>query len=385
MTIPEALFLIFIIYILIYIIAQALGIDRLREKGIEAGAPFFVMWKTERLNAFLTRMGKKFPKAFFNLGIVVSFGGMIVGFYLFGENLLRFFFAPATAGGVVPIIPGVTVTGPSLLYLLIGIAITLLTHEFAHGLASAKDDIPIKSSGLVFFLVLFGGFVEPDEDVFEHEASPQARMRLLGAGSFSNLIWSFFFFILIITAGPVLSVGYNPPSGAYIYDIAPNSAAEGSIRIGDVIVGLNNTAIDNWQNVSVFMASSLANRTVTVHTLDRTFNITLGMSEANKTRGYIGIYGTDYWAPKISFLDPMFPFNYQMTLQWTFLIMFSVALFNLLPIPFLDGDKLLSNGLSLRIKDERTVKQIMWPMRALALGIVVLSIVLTFLTGKSLF
>jgi hypothetical protein len=51
----------------------------------------------------------------------------------------------------------------------------------------------------------------------------------------------------------------------------------------------------------------------------------------------------------------------------------------------LDGDKLLSNGLSLKIKNEKTVKQIMWIMRALALGIVVLSIALTFLTGKTLF
>jgi len=381
----QVLLLIVVIYILVYVIAQALGIEKLQEKGIEAGTPFFIMWKTERLNQFLTRMGKKFPKAFFNLGIIVAFGGMAIGFWLFGENLLRFFFVPETAGGVVPIIPGVTIQGPQLLYLLIGLAITLLTHEFAHGLASAKDDIPIKGSGLIFFLVLFGGFVEPDEDVFEVEASPQARMRLLAAGSYANLIWAFLFLLLLINVGPVLSLGYNPPSGAYIYEIASDSAASGNIEIGDVIIGLNDTEINSWGDVSVFMADSIANRTLTVHTLTDAFNITLGMNTANHTRGYIGIYGADYWEPKLGFLDPMLPFHYQMTLQWTFLILFSVSLFNLLPIPFLDGDKLLSNALSLKIKDEKKLRYIMYPARIIAFLIVILSIVLTFVTGKVLF
>ncbi len=381
----QVLLLIFVIYILVYIIAQALGIDKLREKGVEAGTPFFIMWKTERLNAFLTRMGKKFPTAFFNAGIVVAFGGMIAGFWLFGENLLRFFFVPETAGGVVPIIPGVTIQGPQLFYLLIGLAITLITHEFAHGLASSKDDIPIKGSGLVFFLVLFGGFVEPDEDVFEVEASPQARMRLLAAGSYVNLIWAFFFFLLLVSAGPILSLGYNSPSGAYIYDVAADSAAFGNIGIGDVIIGLNDTDINSWNDVSLFMMDSLSNNTLTVHTLNDSFNITLGMNDANHTKGYIGIYGADYMEPKLDFMDPMFPFHYQMTLQWTFLILFSVALFNLLPIPFLDGDKLLSNALGLRIKDEKKLKYIMYTARIIAFLIVILSIVLTFVTGKALF
>jgi hypothetical protein len=51
----------------------------------------------------------------------------------------------------------------------------------------------------------------------------------------------------------------------------------------------------------------------------------------------------------------------------------------------LDGDKLLSNGLSLFINDEKTIKRIMWPMRILSLAIVLLSIGLTLWYGKALF
>ncbi|MCK5238761.1 MAG: site-2 protease family protein [Candidatus Thorarchaeota archaeon] len=387
MDIGTALLIIVGIYLLVYIIAQAVGVDKLREKGLDVGTPFFVMWKTERLNAFLTKMGKKFPVAFFNLGVVVAFGGMFVGFWMFGENLLRFFFAPTTAGGIVPIIPGVTITGLPLVYMLIGLAITLIVHEFAHGLASSKDGIPIKGSGLVFFLVLFGGFVEPDEEIFETEASPMARMRLLAAGSYSNLIFALFFLAIIVYMGPLLSIGFNSPSGTYIYDIQAESPADGILQIGDVIIGLNDTEIQNWNNISVVMTESISNNSLTVHTLRGDFVIELAPNAANTTRGYIGIYGADFWEPKPGFeiLTPMFAFHFQQVMTWTFIILFSVALFNLLPIPMLDGDKLLSNALSMKIEDEKKIKYIMWPARILSLTIIILSIALTFLTGKTLF
>ncbi|MHA2352167.1 MAG: site-2 protease family protein, partial [Candidatus Thorarchaeota archaeon] len=224
-------------------------VEKLGEKGIDAGFPFFIMWRTERLNAFLTRMGKKFPRVFFNIGIVVGFGGMIFSFWMFGDNLIKFFIQPEAAGGVVPIIPGVTITGLPLVYMLIGLAVTLLTHEFAHGLAASKDDIAIKSSGLLAFLVLFGGFVEPDEEQFENEATPQSRMRMLAAGSFANFAWGFVFLLILANFYPLMSIGYYPPSGAYVYDLQAGSPAAAALDIGDVIIGLNDTEIANWTAV----------------------------------------------------------------------------------------------------------------------------------------
>jgi membrane-associated protease RseP (regulator of RpoE activity) len=380
--------LIGIIWLVIYFIAQTIGVEKLQEKGIDAGVPFFFMWRTQRLNAFLTRMGKKFPRAFFNVGIVVGFGGMIFAFWLFGDNLLKFFIQPAAAGGVVPIIPGLTITGLPLVYLLIALAVTLLTHEFAHGLASSKDDITIKSSGLLAFLVLFGAFVEPDEEEFEQKATTQARMRMLAAGSFANLAWGFVFLIILLNFNPMVSIAYNPPSGAYIYSLQEGSPASQALEVGDVITGLNDTTIANWSAVSIFMEDAGAGSQLTIHTLDGDVTIILAASELNASRGYMGVFGADYWEPKPGwdlFLTPMFVFHLNQVVFWCYLILLSVALFNLLPIPPLDGDKLLSNGLSLYIKDEKKIKYIMWPMRIAALLIVVLSIVLSLWTGKGLF
>jgi len=383
-----ALGIIGILWIIIYLIAKAIGVERLQEKGVEAGTPFFFMWKTEKLNTFLTKMGKKFPVIFFNVGIVVGFGGMIFAFWMFGENLIKFFIQPAAAGGVVPIIPGVTITGLPLVYMLVALAVAILVHEFAHGFAASKDNIPIKSSGLLGFFVMFGAFVEPDEEAFEKEATPKARMRLLAAGSYSNLIWSFVFLAILVNFGALASIAYNPPSGAYIYQTSPGSPGAEALTAGDVIIGLNDTEIDAWNDVSLFMVDALAGSQVTIHTLDGDITVILAANEANATRGYIGIYGADYWEAKPGWnllLTPMFVFHMQQIVLWCYIILISLALFNLLPIPMLDGDKLLSNGLSLFISDAKKIRYIMYPIRITAFLIVILSIVFSLIMGKGLF
>jgi membrane-associated protease RseP (regulator of RpoE activity) len=66
-------------------------------------------------------------------------------------------------------------------------------------------------------------------------------------------------------------------------------------------------------------------------------------------------------------------------------ILISVGLFNLLPIPLFDGDKILRDGLRLATKDEKKIQYVMWPARILAISIVLLSIGLSLWMGKGLF
>ncbi|MGQ4911941.1 MAG: site-2 protease family protein [Candidatus Thorarchaeota archaeon] len=377
-----------IIWLVVYFVGQAIGTEKLQNRGFDISFPFFFMYRTERLNAWLTRWGKRFPRVFFNVGVVVGFLGMAFSFWIFGENLIKFFVQPEAAGGVVPIIPGITISGLPLVYMVIALTVTLLVHEFAHGFAASRDDITIKSSGLLAFFVLGGAFVEPDEDAFEKEATPQARMRMLAAGSFSNMIWAFVFVLMLLNFTAMMSIAYNPPSGAYIYQLSEGSPAASALEVGDVIVGLNDTTISNWTALSQFMADAPAGANLTIHTIDGSVNITLASSELNASRGYIGVYGTDYWEPKPGWdllFTPMFVFHLYQIVFWCYLINISLALFNLLPIPVLDGDKMLLNALRLKISDEKKIMYIMWPIRIVAILIVVLSIVFSLLLGKGLF
>ena len=161
------------------------------------------------------------------------------------------------------------------------------------------------------------------------------------------------------------------------------------MQVVDVIIGLNQSTIKQWSDVSVFLYSASAGSLVMIHTLRGNVSIHLATNPSNASKGYIGVYGADYWEPKpywtwIPF-GTMFVFHSQQILVWTFVILFSVALFNLLPIPALDGDKLLSNALSLKIKNKRTLMGIMWPMRIAAVSMIVLSMVLSLWFGKGLF
>ncbi len=381
--------LIIVLWIAIYIIAQAIGIDKLNEKGIDAGTPLFLMFRTERLNSLLTRAGKRSPRAFWTAGIIVAFGGMLFAFWIFTDNLLKFFIAPVDAGGVIPIIPGVTITGLPLFYMMIGLGITLITHEFAHGLAASREDIPIKSSGLLFFFLLFGGFVEPDEEVYEKNATPKQRMRLLAAGSYANFITGFVVFLLIANFNPIMSIAFNQPSGALIYETEPGTAGAAALQFGNVIVGLNDTTIDTWTDVGDFLRDVPSGAMVTIHVLNgSSFMVLLGEHPQNASRGYIGIYGTDYWTPKPGwnlFLDSFYVFHISQVLFWSWVILISVGLFNLLPIPLFDGDKILRDGLRLVTKDEKKIQYVMWPSRVLAISILFLSIGLSLWMGKGLF
>ena len=123
--------------------------------------------------------------------------------------------------------------------------------------------------------------------------------------------------------------------------------------------------------------------------MNGSYTVILAANDLNASKGYIGIYGADYWEPKSGWEwipgGPLFAFHSQQILVWCFIILVSVSIFNLLPIPMLDGDGLLTNALSLITSDEKKIAKIMWPLRILSLGIILLSIALSLITGKGLF
>jgi membrane-associated protease RseP (regulator of RpoE activity) len=82
---------------------------------------------------------------------------------------------------------------------------------------------------------------------------------------------------------------------------------------------------------------------------------------------------------------PMTAFHAQQILSWLWIILVSIGLLNLLPIPAFDGDKLLSNALSLVTEDEKKIKYVMWPARILSITILLGSIILSLVLGKAIF
>lgn len=196
------------------------------------------MARTKRLNRFINRIAMRFPrfwKVLMNIGIGFSFGGMIFTMIWLGINLHKLITAPAPEYAVVPFIPGVTVTGPILLYMILPIAIIMLGHEIAHGIAARIDRITVKSSGFLAFLFLFGAFVEIDDDQAAKKNRP-TRQRIFAAGSFINLIIAFFSLIFVANM-------YKIESGAYLTDVIKDSPSYTHLYPHEIVIKVNETEI----------------------------------------------------------------------------------------------------------------------------------------------
>jgi membrane-associated protease RseP (regulator of RpoE activity) len=209
--------------------------------------PLLAMFKTKKLNNLIQRISKKAPRfwrIFWNIGIFVSFGFTIYGFYFFFTNIVNLFFQPSIENAFVLLIPGVTIDLPVFMYLLLPLLFIVTTHEFAHGISASIDGVEIKSTGVLgaglFFLVGFGAFVEVDERTLRSSRFKRnTRFRIAAAGTYVNALTAGVAFLLILSFPAIVSPFYvqtiqinnvlTPQEGGFNY---------GNLESGDVIVAI---------------------------------------------------------------------------------------------------------------------------------------------------
>ncbi|MHA1508103.1 MAG: site-2 protease family protein [Promethearchaeota archaeon] len=209
--------------------------------------PLLALFRTKKLNNLIRRISKKSPRfwrVFWNIGIFVSFGFTIYGFYFFFSNIVNLIFQPSIENALVPLIPGVTIDLPVFMYLLLPLLFIMTTHEFAHGISASIDGVEIKSTGVLgaglFFLVGFGAFVEVDERTLRSSKFKRnTRFRIAAAGTYVNAITAGVAFLLILGFPAIVSPFYvqtiqfnrvlTPQDGGFNY---------GNLESGDVIIAI---------------------------------------------------------------------------------------------------------------------------------------------------
>jgi hypothetical protein len=423
--------------------------------------PLLAMFRTKKLNKLISNISRKAPRfwrAFWTIGIFVSFCFMIFAFWYFFSNLVSLIVAPQLQNAVVPLIPGVSIPIPTFLsYLLLPLLFIMTTHEFAHGISASVDDVEVVSTGVlgagVFFLIGFGAFVEVDErQLRSSKYSRNTRLRISAAGTYVNAITAGIAFIILLvfpyinapyyrysvqiaqmqtqaqggfnygnlTIGDVL-VGIKEGSGDYVYldygsyiyinyntgvslnDVLTNQSSI-SCAVGDVLTfktynpssnieqeknitlgpryyyGIefekyNDSAIiitkidsesEGGNNYNKSLAENLiiteVNGTAINYTSGETLEMFLtnfNLKELNLTAAdssvysldievsgvFIGLqYGSFYWMynnPIGKLFGPGWPDFIYREFVWLFTIAFSIVLFNMLPLPIFDGDRVL--------------------------------------------
>ncbi|MEM2637558.1 MAG: site-2 protease family protein [Candidatus Korarchaeota archaeon] len=308
--------------------------------------PFVLGIKTAKANGIFERIGKKIPrKTDLVIQVIAAVLG-IIGISILTWNALLIFIKPQDSSSIVPLIPGVTIPfSTSLLFILVGIGIALVGHEMAHGAIISREKVPIRSSGIFIAGVLGGGFVEPDEDVF-NKIPERSKRTILAAGSVSNLAIGVATLGLVLLATLVMPLFYGPPAGVYISNTVPGSPADGKIPTPSLLVAINNTPIRTYEDLSGYLDNVLPGEVVvmTIVSLENpsSINVTLvtGESPTNSSHAYIGISGLATYYPQKypMILVDYITFTYILRLLvWIYVININVAIVNMVPIPLFDG------------------------------------------------
>ncbi len=138
--------------------------------------------------------------------------------------------------GINPVIP--------IGYGVVGLIVAVALHEISHGIAARRSDIPLRSTGILWFIIPVGAFVEPDEEVMK-QREPKVRGKVFAAGPGMNLTLAAIFIVIAL----LLAYSIVPANGAPV-----QSSINPALRPGDIIQSVNNVSIES---VSALMSMSL--------------------------------------------------------------------------------------------------------------------------------
>lgn len=379
-----------LIYLGVWVLIVLVGYLLKAEKHGFLVRPYYLMLKTVVFNSWMGRIGGRFRRfwlTFFDLGAAIGLGLLFFALYTFSLNIFNLVYRTKQAGPTLLIIPlpGLTISWEIFPYILISIAVLLIPHEAAHGIASVIDKVPIKSSGVFLAVFLPGGFVEIDEEDLSKRPS-RTKLRVFAAGSSTNVVTWFLVLLLFSNFALVISPLYqSPSSGVLVTGLANNGGAEkAGIQQWSVILALNGTRVYQPVDLAAFLVrinetrhpSSVVNVTLSN---GQSRDVTTTSAPGNATRALLGITTFPYYAPRFPVLPVQFPFQLFSQLNWLIIILLGVGIVNMLPLVPFDGDRYFDTVLNtLGIKNPTWRKLIRAIIGIFSFGLLVGNLLLSY-------
>jgi len=371
-------------YLAVWVIIYALAVLSKADKHGIIAKPYYLMLKTVVFNSWIERIGGRFRRgwlAFFDIGAAMGVGLLAFVIYSFINNAVGLFRHSSSAGPTYLIIPlpGLTIGWDIFPYILLAIAVLLIPHEVAHGIASVLDKVPLKSSGVFMAVFLPGGFVEIDE---ENLAKRKARtkLRVFAAGSFTNVAtWALVLVLLVALYQPA-------PTGVLVTGFTNGSPAQtAGLPQWSIISQVNNYSTSDVQHLGSYLGSLSPGTNVTVHFSNpsQTLKVTTGKSDTNSSRAIIGVQTANYVPLRYQFLPVASSYQLLTAFGWMQLILLGVALVNMLPLFPFDGDRYLDTLLGvLGLKNTKNIRTV---ASVISLGLLGSNIILSYILFGTIF
>jgi membrane-associated protease RseP (regulator of RpoE activity) len=350
-----------------------------------------------------------------------------IGLYLICSSLFTLLWTPAAReaiGEMSPasylLLPGINPFLP-IVYGWLAIVCAIVVHEGAHGIIARNRGLRVKSSGLLFFLIIpIGAFVDVDEEQLT-KAKHRDSLRVMAAGVGANIVVA----VACILAVLVIVNGLTPAmSGLFISEVEEGMPAEAAgLLPNDFFVSIDNTSFGSLEELRTFFRDKNSGDTVHVivargEKLEERFSTSVTLTESEDDRAVMGVNVSNLMieerlkfyrtltpetltlyifppslAPDlVPFSDFLIPFYthglgaqwhvYANIFFWLWFVNFNVAVFNALPIYPLDGGRMfnitLKSVLGRRVS-EKTISRITFAVTATLIWILLLIVLIPFI------
>ncbi len=397
-----------------------------KEKTLDFKFPMLTI-RTKRFSPIFDKLGALRGARYISwlfLALVPLVAG--IALYLIIGSLISLINNPAVGQvikemgpGAILMLPGINPMLP-IIYGWVAIVLAIALHEGAHGIVARNNGFSVKSSGLLFFLIIpIGAFVDVDEEQLK-TAKPRSSLKVMAAGVGVNMLVGAACLLCLI----VLVGGLTPMvNGVYVNDVTNGMPAQSAgLLPKDVFVSIDNVSVDNSAEFRKILDNKTAGDILQVTVArgdswqDR-FTTTINLTISDN-RTVMGITCFDLLTQErldnyrtfsierlsmhmvpptlasglIPFSDTLAPFYASSLGQawsilanllfWVWFVNFNLAIFNALPIYPLDGGRIFNITLkrlgSKRISEKRTY-QITVIVAVACLGLILAGSILPFI------
>lgn len=364
----------------------------IKRKQLDYQAKIIVLYRMKFGLRFIEKVATKFREWIILLGYIgvgVGYLGLILISYVLIKTLYDLVTVPAAVSGVSLVLPGINVPGVGILpfwHWLIAIFVIALVHEFSHGIVARAHNIGVKNTGIVLLGPIIGAFVEPEEKKLVKEKDIR-QYSVYAAGPFSNIILAIIALLMINLIFFPIQQNMVEPTGFsfgsfYSQDF---SIAQSGIVPGAVVAGIDGQPTPDFSRISEILNCLPPGKEISIETKEESYSFKLGSNPENPEKSFMGITQVkNEFEVKNKYLSGRGRVWYWLVsqinefLKWVFILSLGIGLFNLLPLPIVDGGRMMQVTMHKfhgRKKGERRYRQI----GMLFLLILLLSLIYPFL------